>query len=202
MIRADIGHTLMRLRCLISMAIIIRIDYDNNNGDNIRCNNNNHIIYQFIIQILSQPQVLSVTANDCDVPSFDHVCIREISHALQVDSGILKEEVDVKLHFAIGVHTYTQEEIFAPNTYKNFLGKMEINPMRIFHNMGSCFEHEEKKLIQYIFIQADYNYIVFLISNSCFSEYRGNTNAQQYKFNFTIGSGTFTIERHSKRSIL
>ncbi|KOC69894.1 Laccase-4, partial [Habropoda laboriosa] len=65
--------------------------------------------------------VMNVAAEGCDVSSKDQVCLSEIRNAMPVDRGILTKNPDVKLVLPIGVLKYKAEEIFKPNTYKNFI---------------------------------------------------------------------------------
>ncbi|KAF3424015.1 hypothetical protein E2986_05263 [Frieseomelitta varia] len=64
--------------------------------------------------------VLDIASSDCS----SRICGDKLRNALPIDPDILKNDVDMKLYLPIASQKYQPEEIFVPNTYNNFLGKI------------------------------------------------------------------------------
>ncbi|XP_043604927.1 laccase-4-like [Bombus pyrosoma] len=64
--------------------------------------------------------VLDIASSVCS-STLNYICGNGLNNALSIDPDILKKEPDVKLHLSIAMQSYKPEEVFVPNTYKNFL---------------------------------------------------------------------------------
>ena len=63
----------------------------------------------------------------CDQPRQDAICVNQLKHAgkhIDADPELLKEKPDVKIFLPFRFYLYKPEELFQPNTYNRFLGKM------------------------------------------------------------------------------
>lgn len=61
----------------------------------------------------------------CNRQRNDAICVSQLKSALEIDRGILAEKPDVKIFLPFRFYLYRPEELFQPNTYNRFLGKLE-----------------------------------------------------------------------------
>jgi hypothetical protein len=66
----------------------------------------------------------------CDRPRDDAVCINQLKDASKraiSDPALFKDKPDVKIFLPFRFYLYRPEELFQPNTYNRFLGKIIIS---------------------------------------------------------------------------
>lgn len=63
----------------------------------------------------------------CDVRREDAICVNQLKNAKPIDPALLQEKPDVKIFLPFRFYLYRPEELFQPNTYNRFLGKIPKN---------------------------------------------------------------------------
>lgn len=63
----------------------------------------------------------------CDVKRDDAICVNQLKNALPIDPALLQEKPDVKIFLPFRFYLYRPEELFQPNTYNRFLGKIKFD---------------------------------------------------------------------------
>lgn len=71
-------------------------------------------------------QVLNPLDAICNKPRVEAICVSQLRGGRKVDSSLLQERPDVKIFLPFRFLFYTPEELFAPDTYRKFLGRSEI----------------------------------------------------------------------------
>lgn len=75
---------------------------------------------------LNFAQVLNALNATCEVPMDDTICVSNLDSKDKIDPGILKKEADIKFYLPVGFEQYTLQEVFEPNHYRRFMGKLDI----------------------------------------------------------------------------
>lgn len=60
----------------------------------------------------------------CNRRRNDAICVSQLQNAKEIDEAILQERPDVKIFLPFRFHFYKPNDLFAPNTYNRFLGKL------------------------------------------------------------------------------
>lgn len=91
------------------------------------------LVYDFTLYVyfflyhyyLSNPlQVLNALNATCEVPMDDTLCVSNLDSIGTIDKGILQPEADIKFFLPVGFYQYTLQELFKPNQYSRFMGKL------------------------------------------------------------------------------
>lgn len=62
----------------------------------------------------------------CNRERDDAICVSQLKSANPIDQGVLQEKPDVKIFLPFRFYLYRVDELFQPNTYNRFLGKISI----------------------------------------------------------------------------
>jgi len=62
----------------------------------------------------------------CDAKRDDAICVNQLKNARAIDPALLQEKPDVKIFLPFRFYLYRPEELFQPNTYNRFLGKLNV----------------------------------------------------------------------------
>ncbi|XP_015115407.1 laccase-5 [Diachasma alloeum] len=91
-----------------------------------------------------RPLPLGVIFNDvdevCENSPEDKVCVKNLRNAEPANEQILKEEADVTLYIPFKIQEYKNEELFRPDTYKNF--EKPVGPLGAFVALLQNFSNE------------------------------------------------------------
>lgn len=60
----------------------------------------------------------------CNQQRDDAICVSQLKNAQPVDRDLLQQKPDVKIFLPFRFYLYRVEELFQPNTYNRFLGKI------------------------------------------------------------------------------
>lgn len=60
----------------------------------------------------------------CNQQRDDAICVSQLKNAKPVDRDVLHDKPDVKIFLPFRFYLYRVEELFQPNTYNRFLGKV------------------------------------------------------------------------------
>lgn len=70
----------------------------------------------------------------CNRQRDDAICVSQLKSAKDIDRGVLQEKPDVKIFLPFRFYLYRPEELFMPNTYNRFLGKLfQLNFFFLFY---------------------------------------------------------------------
>lgn len=61
----------------------------------------------------------------CNTPRDDAICVNQLKNAREIDQGLLQERPDVKIFLPFRFLFYRPEDVFRPNTYNRYLGKLK-----------------------------------------------------------------------------
>jgi hypothetical protein len=79
-------------------------------------------------------QVLNPLDSQCDNPNrIDAICVSNLQSAVPVDKDIFTKKPDAQIYLSFSFHQYDLQNLFAPNRFDKFLGKVYEMPFVKLH---------------------------------------------------------------------